>query len=436
MRGRSTRTFGKALGLLAGAALSACSPPEDPVCRLAGPQPGIEARFDDTSDQRLRLEPVATDCGDVSALSFARAQPRLMLLAQRSGTVRWLDLDGGGHGELLRVDAATGGGRGLLGMALHPKFYANGRIFVYYTARVRGRTLARVEEHRAPPGGDLRFVRPEHVGTVYEVALPFTGGEGGALAFGPDGMLYVGVGDGGRGDDPFGHGQNGGTPLGTILRLDVDGPTPFRAPLDNPRVSGWLPEVWAIGLRNPRHPTFDSRGHLVVADVGGDAWEEVGFVAAGGNHGWDVREGRRCHPVSAGCGGFGFVEPLYAYDGASSAVVGGHVAGPDEGALAGLYILADAATGRFWAFELPDQIGRPAGSVRALGRFPVRPAAFGRDAAGRLYLADAGGSGAVYRLVSEASASDAHEHHREVGFARPVRLVGGEVVVHGAEQGQ
>lgn len=419
--------------------LAACNPAPVP-CGAAEAEGWLNPVFDGSDAGRarigVRLEPVASGCGDVAAMVFAPAQPEVMLLADRSGAVRWMDLATGEAGELLRVDAIVGGDRGLLGVALHPRYYANGRIFVRYTARSRGRVVARVEEYRAPPGGDLRRVTPERVHTVYEVALPFAGGEGGALAFGPDGMLYVGTGDGGRGDDPFGHGQNGGTALGSVLRLDVDGPAPFRAPHDNPRAPGWLPEVWAIGLRDPRHPTFDGSGRLVIADVGGDAWEEVGVVVAGGNHGWDVREGRRCHPVSAGCGGFGFVEPVHAYDAPASAVVGGHVAGPEEGRLAGLYVFADGGTGRLWAVELPDEVGEPARSVYALGRFPLRPGAFGRDAAGRLYLASAGGT--VHRLVAErrAAPSDSRERQGEVGVAPAVELVGGEVVLDRAVQGE
>lgn len=443
MRGSSEARHTIAVALLGALAhVAGCDPAAAPPCAPAAGEAWLEPVFDGADAERarldVRLEPVATGCGDVRAVTFAPAQPDLLLLADRGGAVRWVDLGAGEAGELLRVDPVTGGDRGLLGIALHPSYYVNGRIFLRYTARARGRIVARVEEYRAPPGGDLRRVTPERVGVVHEVALPFAGGGGGALAFGPDGMLYVGTSDGGRGDDPFGHGQNGGTALGAVLRLDVDGPAPFRAPHDNPRAPGWLPEVWAIGLRDPRHPTFDGSGRLVIADVGGDAWEEVGFVVAGGNHGWDVREGRRCHPVSAGCGGFGFVEPLHAYDAPASAVVGGHVAGPGEGGLAGLYVFADGGTGRVWAAELPGEVGEPSPRVVTLGRFPLRPGAFGRDAAGRLYLAATGGT--VHRVVAvdraAPAASEPHERHGEVGVAPALELVGGEVVLDGAVQGQ
>src|SRR5439155_21388839 len=191
----------------------------------------------------------------------------------------------------------SGGERGLLGLAFHPRYAENGRFFVNYTDRA-GDT--HVSEFRAsPPGSDTADAASER--ELLFVRQPFANHNGGGLAFGNDGKLYIGLGDGGSGGDPFRNGQNLATPLGKMLRIDVDAGTPFAVPSDNPFVStsGAFPAVWAYGLRNPWRFSFDrATGDLVIGDVGQDAFEEIDVGLAsrrgGENYGWNITEGNHC----------------------------------------------------------------------------------------------------------------------------------------------
>lgn len=372
-----------------------CGAPPDE--RLNGAHDGVDAS---RTKLQVRLVPVAVNCGAVTDIQFPPGQPDLMIVLDQAGTARWVQL-GETHssGTLLTLEVEEGWEQGLLGLAFHPKFAENGRLFVNYTMKKAGRLQSRVQAFQVPPGADLRRATPEPAGVVFELAQPYTNHNAGSLVFGPDGMLYIGWGDGGQGGDPHNHGQTGGTFLGTMLRIDVDGEPPYVVPADNPRKDGWRPEVWAIGLRNPWKYTFDGKGRLIVADVGQNAWEEVGFVVAGGNHGWNVREGRNCFPPGADCSADGFVEPFYQYPHAEGqSVTGGYVAGDGMGALAGKYVFGDFVSGRMWAIDLPDEVPGRVEAPISLGRFAMRIPTFGRDARGQLYVASYGAPDAVYRI--------------------------------------
>jgi glucose/arabinose dehydrogenase len=192
---------------------------------------------------------------------------------------------------------STGGERGLLGLAFHPQYASNGRFYVNYTDRA-GDT--HISEFRAsPPSADA--VDPATERELLFVRQPFANHNGGGLAFGNDGFLYASLGDGGSGGDPQGNGQNLSTPLGKLLRMDVDRGSPFAVPSDNPFVAraGAFPAIWAYGLRNPWRFAFDREtGDLYIADVGQNAVEEVDFAAVprrgGENYGWNTMEGSRC----------------------------------------------------------------------------------------------------------------------------------------------
>ncbi len=306
----------------------------------------------------------------------------------------------------LSARIASGGERGLLGLAFHPQYASNGRFFVNYTDR-NGDT--HISEFRAPtPSGDTADAASER--ELMFVRQPFSNHNGGGLAFGPDGFLYIGLGDGGSGGDPQGNAQNLGTRLGKMLRIDVNGAAPFATPPDNPLVgrSGALPEIWAYGLRNPWRFSFDrSTGDLYIGDVGQGALEEIDVGLAsrrgGENYGWNTMEGSRCYSPTSNCNQAGITLPVLDYgrsDGFS--VTGGHVyRGCRMPGYAGTYFYADYGSGMIRSFRL-DAAGRPTdprdwtAALSGAGRTIRNPSSFGVDADGEVYIVDYDGE--VYRI--------------------------------------
>ena len=194
----------------------------------------------------------------------------------------------------------SGGERGLLSVAFHPRYGANGYFYVDYTDQDGNTQVVRY----SVTAGNPDLAEASSARTILSVAQPFANHNGGLLAFGPDGMLYVGMGDGGSGGDPMGNGQNLNTLLGKLLRIDVDGGDPYAVPADNPFAGerGIRGELWAFGLRNPWRYSFDrASGLLYIADVGQNAWEEVDVspaASAARNYGWNTMEGTHCYAAS------------------------------------------------------------------------------------------------------------------------------------------
>ena len=302
----------------------------------------------------------------------------------------------------LRGQVSTGNEQGLLSLAFHPDYAANGRFFVNLTDPA-GDT--RVIELRVS-AGDPDRADPGSARVVLAVDQPFSNHNGGLVLFGPDGMLYIGTGDGGSGGDPRGNGQDLGTLLGKLLRIDVDGGDPYAIPSDNPFVDtpGARPEVWAYGLRNPWRFSFDREtGDLYIADVGQNRIEEVNAVrgaGAGLNYGWNVMEGTRCFEPSEGCDRSGLTLPVTEFDhGDGCSVTGGFVyrgsAIPD---LRGRYLYSDYCSGFVRSFRLA---GGRADDQRRLPELEPSDNAvtsFGQDADSEIYLLTAGGS--VHRIVA------------------------------------
>lgn len=295
---------------------------------------------------------------------------------------------------------------GLLGLAFSPAFASDKTFFIDYTASKWTRRITRVSRWRA--NGDVADAKSEDV--VIEIAQPWSNHNGGQVAFGPDGMLYIAMGDGGSAGDPQGNGQNRAALLGKILRLDVS-KRPYAIPADNPfrgNKQGWKEEVWAYGLRNPWRFSFDrATGKLWAGDVGQVTWEEIDVVEKGKNYGWDCREGM--HPYeparerSSACDGAGgFVDPVWSYGRDQGiSVTGGYVyrgkALPD---LAGWYVYADYGTGRVWALRLD---GGEANN-RLLVDTDLMISSFGVDESDELYICAhdfRGGPTKIYRLVVE-----------------------------------
>jgi hypothetical protein len=297
---------------------------------------------------------------------------------------------------------AAGSEQGLLSIAFHPQYTSNGWVYASYT-NTQGDT--RIVRHTVSANPDQ--VDPASGDTVLAVDQPFTNHNGGLVAFGPDGMLYVGLGDGGGAGDPLGHGQNITTLLGSMLRLDVDTATPYAIPVDNPLVgqTNARPEIWAHGLRNPWRFSFDRQtGDLYIADVGQSALEEVSFqpaASAGGeNYGWNVMQASACFTPPNGCSTAGLILPVYDYPHAEGcSVTGGNVyRGNAHPALAGRYFFADYCGG--WIRSFVIQNGQATGvrdHTDDLGTVP-EISSFGEDGVGELYVVSLAGT--VYRVTA------------------------------------
>jgi glucose/arabinose dehydrogenase len=295
----------------------------------------------------------------------------------------------------------SGNEQGLLGLAFHPKYAQNGEFFINYTD-VKGDTMvARYHVSKDNPN----VAAPNSAKPVIQIDQPYSNHNGGDVVFGPDGYLYIGMGDGGSAGDPQGNGQNPKALLGKILRLDVDNGDPYAAPKDNPYVanSALAPEVWAMGLRNPWRFSFDRQtGDLFIADVGQNQWEEVDFQPAdskgGENYGWNIMEGT--HNYSGAAVPEGLMMPFaeYSHSEGGCSITGGYVyrgkALPD---LNGVYLFADYCSGKIWS-SYRDDAGQWQTSLFMQTNYVI--SSFGEDAAGELYLLDHG-NGAVYRLEAK-----------------------------------
>ncbi|MEP7287122.1 MAG: PQQ-dependent sugar dehydrogenase [Chloroflexota bacterium] len=291
--------------------------------------------------------------------------------------------------------------RGLLSVAFHPKYKDNGLFFVYYTAPGGDVTIARYKVSSNPDVAD-----PGSAKILLTQVHPRINHNGGQVMFGPDGYLYMGLGDGGGGGDPDRNGQNPKTLLGKLLRLDVDNGDPYGIPADNPfatNKAGGRPEVWAIGLRNPWRFSFDrGTGDLYIADVGQNDFEEVDVVKAGNtgllNFGWNTTEGLHCYPAGAQCDQSKFIQPVAEYDHSlGCSISGGFVyRGAAYPVLRGTYFYSDYCSGRIWGLQQANGSWQSAILMQGAGSVST----FGEDEAGELYVADLS-KGTISKLVAQ-----------------------------------
>jgi glucose/arabinose dehydrogenase len=325
---------------------------------------------------------------------------RLYVLEQNTGEIRIIKdgtilltpfFDLGGCGS----EFSCNGERGLLGLAFHPNYAQNGRFWINYTDS-GGDTV--VAEYKRSADPDV--AEPAEVKQLLTIAQPAGNHNGGGLAFGPDGYLYIGMGDGGGSGDTYGNGQNLNAMLGKMLRVDVDAyPTP---PAGNLPSGMGNPHIWAIGLRNPWRYSFDRcNGDLYIGDVGQGEWEEIDVEPAGQglrNYGWNTMEGAHCFNPMNNCDMTGLTLPVAEYDhGSGQSVTGGYVyRGTNIPSLVGRYLYADYVSRRVWSFvwdgsaatdpiELTNQLD-PGGNISS----------FGQDANGELYIVEHGGR--VFRI--------------------------------------
>lgn len=302
----------------------------------------------------------------VDLVSFTDAGNKKIFVVSQPGRIYAFSDDSLVADASLLLDISSkvmaGGERGLLGLALHPDFSANGYFFVNYTRAEDGATvIARYQVSDTNP--DTAFASSEQILLV--VPQPASNHNGGALAFGPDGYLYIALGDGGGAGDPQNNAQNKANLLGAILRIDVNSVSQglaYAIPIDNPfagNTSGYREEIYAFGLRNPWKMSFDpGSGSLWAADVGQNVLEEVNIIRAGANYGWRIMEGSTCFNPPANCDTSGLVLPVWEYthaSGAGRSVTGGYVyRGSNLPALQGKYIYGDYVSGKIWALSYEE----------------------------------------------------------------------------------
>jgi glucose/arabinose dehydrogenase len=293
---------------------------------------------------------------------------------------------------------------GLLGMTFHPDYVHNRRFFVNYVRQLADGALQTVIAEFQTSLNDPDQADAASERALLFVSQPFSNHKAGQLAFGDDGDLYFGLGDGGGAGDPFGNGQNTHTLLGKMLRIDVDSPRSpglqYAIPSDNPFVNGGgSPEVFAYGFRNPWRFSFDRpTGRLLVGDVGQDKYEEVDVVQKGGNYGWNIMEGMHCFKPRTGCDDTGLLLPIAEYDhSVGQAVIGGYVYhGNAIPKLQGIYVFADL-TGKVFALSQ----GASGTSNRSLLLSPGTDiSSLGQDQAGELYVIEIG-NGVLMKIVTQ-----------------------------------
>jgi glucose/arabinose dehydrogenase len=290
---------------------------------------------------------------------------------------------------------SNGSEQGLLGLAFSPSFNTNGFFFVYYTNAQGNSVISRFTVSQSNPS--LADAASEQI--VLTFTQPFSNHNGGCLQFGPDGYLYIASGDGGSAGDPEGNAQKTTNLLGKLLRIDVSS-LPYTVPVDNPFASGGgAPEIYALGLRNPWRFSFDEQtNRLWLGDVGQNELEEIDLIVAGGNYGWNVREGTQCFPSGNSCSTTGYIEPVTTYSREiGQSVTGGYVyRGTEVPDLLGVYIYGDFGSGRVFGLTHDTRT-----TVYSLFDLDAGISSFGLDQQGELYLLSYF-SGQIFKMATKA----------------------------------
>lgn len=395
-----------------------CTPQASPevVFTTAAPELSTLAQFTPAQTTQMESTPTATAAAAFVANFPDPASANWQLTAQ--GFERPLLVTHAGDGRLFIVEQPgriqiiqdgnvleallldisdrvrdSGNEQGLLGLAFDPAFDQNGYFYVNYTGRGGTTYISRFQI-----SDNLDQADPGNETVLLSVEQPYANHNGGVLAFGPDGYLYIGLGDGGSGGDPQGNAQNLNSLLGKILRLDVSGTDSYAIPSDNPfAAGGGRAEIWAYGLRNPWRFAFDTAtGDLFIGDVGQNAWEEIDFqpagIPGGQNYGWNLLEGT--HPYEANSFPEGIL-PIaeYGHNQGCSVTGGVVVRDPSLPAWNGVYLFGDYCSGIIWGI-LPDGAG--GWSTQQLYDTGFNISSFGSDASGRVYLTDL--NGGLYQL--------------------------------------
>lgn len=361
----------------------------------------------------LAVDTVASGLTEPVFLTFAPGDSTRLFILEQPGRIRIVRNDTLLVKSFLDIDSIVNSGgneQGLLGMAFHPNYQSNGYFYVNFTNASGATVVARysVSANQDSANANSRF-------DIITIAQPFSNHNGGMIAFGPnDGYLYIGMGDGGSANDPGNRAQDKLNLLGKMLRIDVDGGSPYVVPSTNPFVgdANYLPEIWALGLRNPWRFSFDREtGDLYTGDVGQGVYEEVDFQAGtssgGENYGWRFKEGDHCFIPSTGCDTIlGLTDPIteYTHGGAPfrCSITGGYVyrgcAIPD---LQGHYFYADYCSAQIWSFKFDGiDISDSTQRTADLNAGTIAISSFGEDYFGELYICSHG-NGRVLKIIPE-----------------------------------
>jgi glucose/arabinose dehydrogenase len=372
--------------------------------------------------QSINLQTFAS--GFSSPVAIVNAGDSRLFVVQRGGAIRILNANGAINATnflSLTNIISSGGERGLLGLAFHPNYTTNGYFYVNYTRSGDGATvIARYSVNSTNPN----IADTSSALVLLTISQPFSNHNGGSLAFGPDGYLYIGMGDGGSGNDPSNYGQNINSLLGKMLRIDVNSGTPYGIPPTNP-YAGAIPgsdEIWAVGMRNPWKFSFDSQtGDLWIADVGQNAIEEINKApsnASGLNYGWRCYEGNSPFNTS-GCSGIAnYTFPVTDYTHAASggcSITGGYVyRGTTYPNLQGKYVFSDYCNNKI------GYIANTGGAITWSNAFSGNISTFGQDVAGELYVAGLS-NGIISKIVDTTLSVDDFEEFGLTIYPNPAK---------------
>ncbi len=371
-----------------------------PATRVTPPPPGATGRSSAFPDPNAyRWVSVVSGLFEPTDIQFPDDGSGRMFVLEQPGRIRLVE-----NGQLMTTPfldissevGSAGSEQGLLGLAFHPDFKSNPYFYVNYTDTNGNTVIARFKANgnQADPASEKDLLH---------IQQPFPNHNGGSTVFGPDGYLYLGMGDGGSEGDPLGYGQNKDVLLGKLLRIDVNSGDPYAIPPTNPFVKGGgKPEIWAYGLRNPWRISFDrATGDLYIADVGQDTWEEVDFVPAGspggGNFGWNYREGLHRYSLANPPAGLQLIDPVAEYSHAvgGCAITGGYVYRGSLREWQGIYLYGDYCSGLIWGLTRPAAPSSTWTS-QLLFQTGAHITTFGQDGSGEVYFADRGGT--IYKL--------------------------------------
>ena len=365
-------------------------------------------RIPDPNQVSIALEVIVTGLDRPVAVRNAGDGSSRLFIVEQAGRIRIVEGNELGATPFLDISTrvrSSSGEQGLLGLAFHHDFETNGRFFVNYTDLAGDTVVAEF----ALSEDDSDRADPSSESIIMTIEQPRSNHNGGDIAFGPDGYLWIATGDGGGAGDPERNGQNRETLLGKLLRIDVDSGSTYTIPPDNPFVDDpdARQEIWALGLRNPWRFSFDRvTGDLFVGDVGQGMWEEINFETrtdpGGRNYGWNTMEGSQCFQVDS-CSTDGLTQPIaeYSHDFGCS-VTGGYVyRGIRFPALRGLYLYGDYCSGTIWGLAPSHSTGW---SFAVVGESGARISSFGEDESGELYLVDLG-SGSLYLITGKTTAN-------------------------------
>ncbi len=311
------------------------------------------------SKAQVELKEIAAGFSQITDVQPNPVNPKVLVVCEKEGLVKNFDLEKKQCTVLLKLPVRDQSEMGVLGLAFHPQFSKNRRLFVHYNP-AEGEARSRIASFEWKEGSSPQeLLKTERI--ILEIPQPYSNHNGGQIVFGPDGLLYIGLGDGGSAGDPRNAGQNLGTLLGKILRIDVSGDTEksYEIPSDNPfrKQAGARDEIFAFGLRNPWKFSFTPDGRIIVGDVGQNLLEEVSIVKKGDNLGWKIREGNLCFEPKRNCTTKGLVEPIHVYKRSEGiSITGGYVyTGKKVPQLKNSYVFGDFGSGKIWALNWAER---------------------------------------------------------------------------------